>query len=252
MPLPSLRFVDDFFTADRSECVAHAKRIFSRLVKCLLGPTAIAEHKLMHANPLPVLGIQDGINSAGVAFQPEAENVEKWIDSIKLAFKSKQLSGGEASSLAGKLSWASQHIFRKLGRAMLCPIFAQIRRSSSEVGEELAKVLSWWLGVLQQGSCEIRCWRVTHMKPVQLLCDARSTPPRVAAVLLIDGCCEYADMEPQTHTMEQFKRRGDNQIASLELLAIAFGLSTFEEKSRGRNIVVHSDNTTAENGVRKG
>ena len=90
------------------------------------------------------------------------------------------------------------------------------------------------------------------MKPVQLLCDARSTPPRVAAVLLIDGCCEYADMEPQTHTMEQFKRRGDNQIASLELLSIAFGLSTFEEKLRGRNIVVHSENTTAENGVRKG
>ena len=72
-----LRFVDDFFTADRSECAAHAKRIFARLVKCLLGPTAIAEHKLMHANPLPVLGIQVGINSAAAAFQPEAEKVEK-------------------------------------------------------------------------------------------------------------------------------------------------------------------------------
>ena len=46
--------------------------------------------------------------------------------------------------------------------------------------------------------------------------------------------------------------RGDNQIASLELLSIALGISTFEQKLRGRNVVVHSDNTTAEYGVRKG
>ena len=46
--------------------------------------------------------------------------------------------------------------------------------------------------------------------------------------------------------------RGDNQIASLELLSVAFGIFTFAEKLRGRNVVIHSDNTTAENGARKG
>ena len=95
----------------------------------------------------------------------------------------------------------------------------------------------------------------------------------MAAVLVADGKIEYADEEPSAEGMQQFQRRGDNQIASLELLSIAFGLSTFAEKLKGyaysvclvpclhcvacarlcrRNIVVHSDNTTAEHGVRKG
>ena len=47
----------------------------------------------MHANPLPILGIQVGINSAGVVFQPEAEKIARWIDLIKQALKRRSLSG---------------------------------------------------------------------------------------------------------------------------------------------------------------
>ena len=73
----------------------------------------------------------------------------------------------------------------------------------------------------------------SEQKPLQLLCDARSTPPRIAAVLVVDGRIEYADVEPSKEVMRQFKRRGDNQIASLELLSIAFGFSTFARELRG-------------------
>lgn len=73
----------------------------------------------------------------------------------------------------------------------------------------------------------------SEQKPLQLLCDARSTPPRIAAVLVADGRIEYADFEPSKEVMRQFTRRGDNQIASLELLSIAFGFSTFASKLRG-------------------
>jgi hypothetical protein len=105
--------VDDFFTADRSSCAAHAKQIFARLTRCMLGQTAIAKHKLQHANPLPVLGINVGVGKAGAIFQPEAEKIGKWIKQIQAALGSKRLSGGEASSLAGRLSWGAQHIFRR-------------------------------------------------------------------------------------------------------------------------------------------
>ena len=97
-----------------------------------------------------------------------------------------------------------------------------------------------------------RQWREIKQAPVHLLCDARSKPPRIAAVLICDGCIEFADMEPDEKVLRQFRARGDNQIASLELLAIAFGISTFEQKLKGRNVVIHSDNTTAEHGVRRG
>ena len=98
----------------------------------------------------------------------------------------------------------------------------------------------------------------------------RSTPPRIGAVLLDeDGCLTYTDHEPEQRILQQFFTRKDNQIASLEMLAIAYGwqpdaaicplrccistgLSTFKETLRGRRVIVHSGNTIAENGVRKG
>ena len=44
----------------------------------------------------------------------------------------------------------------RMGRAMLMPIFKQIRKASSEVDEELEKALRWWLAVLREDICEIR------------------------------------------------------------------------------------------------
>ena len=96
-----------------------------------------------------------------------------WI--VKAALDSKQLNGGEASSLAGRLSWGTQHIFRRqfatrsvqrclpcfffacrMGRAMLMPIFKQVKRASNQVDEELEKALRWWLEILKDEICEIR------------------------------------------------------------------------------------------------
>ena len=53
--------------------------------------------------------------------------------------------------------------------------------------------------------------------------DARSTPPRVAAVVIADGHFHYCDAEPQAHVLAQFAARNDGQITSLEMLAIAYG-----------------------------
>ena len=55
---------------------------------------------------------------------------------------------------------------------------------------------------------------------------ARSTPPRVAAVCIVDGAYLYADMAPSEEVLAQFRTRADNQIASLEMLAIACGTKT--------------------------
>ena len=96
-----------------------------------------------------------------------------------------------------------------MGRAMLMPIFKQVRKASSEIDEELEKALLWWLAVLQESICEIRwgllycdtlqdivshgCifrqWHESEQQPVQLLCDARSTPPRIAAVPCMRYIC---------------------------------------------------------------
>lgn len=114
------RFVDDYFTADRAACAEHAKQCFARLVRCMLGKTAIAEHKLQHANPLPILGFEVGVGKAGVIFQPDGEKKEQWVLQIKTALVRMRLDGGEASSLAGRLSFGAQHLFRRWLCACVC------------------------------------------------------------------------------------------------------------------------------------
>ena len=46
--------------------------------------------------------------------------------------------------------------------------------------------------------------------------------------------------------MESFQQRCDNQITTLEILAISVGLSTFCDKLAGRKVIVFGDNTGAE------
>ena len=104
-----------------------------------------------------------------------------WIQRILL---SGRLCGGEAGKLAGALQWAAQHTFRRLGRAMIRPLIRQEKKRSSLLDDELILALQWWLEVLQLGITQKRTWEKERKRPVHLFCDARSTPPRVAAVLV--------------------------------------------------------------------
>ena len=72
------------------------------MIRCLLGPDAVAEHKLHHGNPLTILGITLTINAAGIVCFPDEEKIAKWVSQIEQALKAGALYGGEASKLAGK------------------------------------------------------------------------------------------------------------------------------------------------------
>ena len=59
---------------------------------------------------------------------------------------------------------------------------------SSEMSNELLLALMWWRSVLSQGISERRDWREKDgeaAQPLQMYCDARSKPPRLAAVLFV-------------------------------------------------------------------
>ena len=112
--LPVSRFVDDYFAVERAACVEHAKQVFARLTRCMLGPTAIAEKKLEHGNPLTILGVETAIGGAGVIFQPEGSKKKKWIKQIQEILEKGSITTGEASKMAGRLMWAAQSIFRRM------------------------------------------------------------------------------------------------------------------------------------------
>ena len=106
----------------------------------------------------------------------------------------------------------------------------------------------WWLRVLQCTIVEEYEWSLPSSPPAHLYVDARGVPPRCAAVLVMDGHTSYTDGRPAQELVQRFAARDDNQIASLEMLAIAVGLSTFAPELANRRVVVYSDNTVAEVG----
>ena len=63
-------------------------------------------------------------------------------------------------------------------------MFASRRAKSSEVGKELELALRWFLEVTMEDLHEVSPWSRVRRQPIHLWCDARGTPPRVAAVLV--------------------------------------------------------------------
>ena len=250
--LPLLRYVDDYFSADRQSCAKHAMLCFARLVRCLLGSSAVSERKLCCASPLTLLGLDVSLSNVGARFTVHADKRQKWMKRIQSALDSNLMSCGLASKLAGALSWATSNLFHRLGRALLRPLFAQARGRTQNVNSSLRLCLEWWLEVLASDVCELVPWKLSHQKCVHLFCDARSVPPRIAAVLLIDGQQYFTDCEPPVAAMEFFRPRADNQIMGLELLSIALGLSSFGPMLTGRKVLVFSDNVGSEYNAKKG
>ena len=95
----------------------------ARLVRCLLGESAISGKKSQQGNPLVILGIEVTLSSTGACYRPEDAKLAEWSAQIERILSEGVLCGGEASKLAGKLQWGVQHTFRRLGRAMIGPIF---------------------------------------------------------------------------------------------------------------------------------
>ena len=98
-----------------------------------------------------VLGLQINIFNDYLTVWPSDEKVEKWIYRIEKALESGFLKAGPASKLAGALNWTCQNIFRKLGRAMLRPLYHQQRYRAGRIGKHLQLCLEWWLDVLDIG-----------------------------------------------------------------------------------------------------
>ena len=150
--------------------------------------------------------------------------------------------------MVGRLLFGAQYIFRKMGRAMLRPIYQQqfdpLR--GGRVGASLRLALEWWAQVL---SCEVHEKIPLQLRPkpqVELFCDARSTPPRVAAVMYKDHHVAYTAWDVPDSVTRTFNQRRDAQIMGLELLAVLIGIATFMPQLRHCAVQIWEDNQGGE------
>ena len=250
--LPCLRYVDDYFGPGHPATIEHAKNAFARLVRMLLGPSALSEHKLSCGPALEILGLDVSMSARGISLQPSIKKAEKWSAAILAVLQSGTLTAGQASKLSGALAWAGQHSFERIGRAMLQPLYEQQRRRRSDLRPELRTALAWWLDILGERIHQVRPWAEPSAGVAHLFADARGAPARLAAVLLMDGGTLWTDAEPDDALRSACCERSDNQIMAWELLSIALGVRTFAPLLRNRRLIVWSDNVGAECAVRKG
>ena len=241
--IPVLRYVDDYFSADRKELAEHAMQCFARLTRILLGCTSVSDRKLDFGASLLVLGIVVEPAFSGVRFVLSAEKAQKYRDVIGRALQSGYLSCGESVKLAGKLMFATQHLFNRVGRALIKPVYAQKLSVQGVVGPRLRDALQWWFRILMLEISEMRDWEQVDNGVCHLFVDAASTPARCAAVLFHSGGIAYTDAAPNDAMWAMLKDRRDNQITGLEIWAIALGLSTFQEQIKGKTVFLYSDNT---------
>ena len=219
-----------------------------------MGATAIANKKLECGRALCVVGVDISLSDVGYTCRPSKDKVGKCIAVIEQALDCGQLPVGCAEKLAGRLSWACQYLFHRLGRAMLRPIFRHKFSKSGRIDRTagLRVALTWWGWILKQDIVEERAWNAPVGDCAFLFVDARGVPPRCAAVLYVDGMWHYTDGAPDQKFLDCLQDRKDNQIMSLETMAISVGLASFAEELRGRKVLVFSDNTGAEAAARRG
>lgn len=149
---------------------------FARLVRILLGPDSVAVQKLACGLQLEVLGILISIDENGFRCEPAPRKVKKWLFDIDVVLSECRLLPGAASKMAGRLSWGSSHMFRKVGRAMLRAIFDQKTRKDGHLSIELEESLRWWKVVFQCGIAEVKEWEPPPGKPCT--CSAMREAPQ--------------------------------------------------------------------------
>ena len=253
-----LRYVDDKFAPERRGTVAHATDCVVRVIQALLGQSSVSPKKVEHGEELIILGLRVRVCPAGFHAMPAEAKRARWQARISKALEADSLTPGECSKLVGALSWAGSAMFRRIGRALLRPLYSHSHGRRARLSEDTRLALRWWLHVLTLNLHQERAWsRPTPDgaadDPFVLLADARSTPPRVAAILVSPtGEIEFCELVPSAQLLSCFKVRNDGAIMALELLAVAVGVCTFADRIANKKVRILSDNTGAESTLRKG
>ena len=192
------------------------------------------------------LGSQLSIGEGAVTWSLCEAKKEAWLFQLNEALASDQLSPGDASKLHGRLNFACQKVFGKVGRAAMRPIcHRQTQQGVSRLGPALRSALVWWRRFLSSAPCAtIRQRDRLACEPEYVLfTDAEGTGGVGAFLAGHSSCAFIADRLPSALWAKLKKRR--TQINVLELCACWLALHTFAERLRGCKILMLIDNTCA-------
>ena len=253
LKIPILRYVDDYFTAERPAVAQHGMRCFMKMCRLLMGEDFMKEEKCLTGNPITILGLSVTASSDKITVWLDEAKRSKWSETIERAIDTRKLSATEAAKLAGRLNFTTSCIFQKLGRAPLAPIYTQQHAPlpAGTVSNRLMMALKWWSAFLKNPV--MRTHRHGHVPPcVHIFTDARGSPPRLAAVMETDGSIIYTDLATPKKLIKALVPRRDAQIMAQEMMAAYLALNTFASHLEEKCVHLWIDNSSGEGAFRRG
>ena len=146
--LPALRYVDDIFMAVPHQLGSLARTIMEDVIQAL-GWHLEPDKTEGPTQQLTVLGVSITIDNKSIALQPDPIKVAVWLRQMQECIDQDIMHASTASKLAGRLTFAGQSIFGRVGRAHVRPIYDRIYTGHSALDPALRHSLLWWIELLQ-------------------------------------------------------------------------------------------------------
>ena len=256
---PVCRYVDDFFGASKVGVKLTGGVILSVLASLLGYPCARPCDESKSADlavAMTVLGSLCAVSFSECVLytKVDPEKAQKYRAQLASLLSSQTLSAGEASKLAGRLSFAVTVSGNHVGRAFIKPCYAQARSPLPHdmVSPRLHQAAEWFDAYLQVCPAAARRCKATERTQCVTWSDAAGATRWVAAVLEAGGQYFWTRMQTPDFVWGQLLDRGDSQIGFQEMLGLLLVWETFQSWLAGALWVSFVDNDGVLHAVMKG
>ena len=250
--LPVLRYVDDLFLAVPAHVGDIARRILEEVV-AQLGWHLASEKTEGPVKDMVILGVLVSVHHSHLRLQPEEQKAELWLQQLRDVLSANLLRPGEASKLAGRLSFAQQAVFGRVGRAQLRPLFRRAHSKHTCLTSELRRTVTWWVRLLQAGVCSAKFPLSDEgPSPALLYTDAVGGGRMGMALYSAEGrLLKWSALTPSKRLHATLLPR-KNQVNAWETMAALWAVIQSAAALRGRPVHLYVDNTVAQGALRKG
>ena len=161
---------------------------------------------------------------------------------------------GQASKLAGRLSFAVTASAGRVGRAFLRPFFAQSHDPlpGNRASPQLMRACEWFVHYLAVRPPFLQPSRLQGLRHVTTWSDAAGLSRWVAAVAYVDGEFLWTRILTPDAVWEQLLERGEHQIGVQEMLGVMLAWATFESVLCGSLWTAFIDNDGVLGAILKG
>ena len=252
---PGCRYVDDFFGASRKGVRLTGGVILSMLASVLGFPCDDSKNA-DYAAAMTVLGCLCTVSFAERVLytRVDAEKASKYRLQLKELLELQHLSPGDASKLAGRLSFAVTVSGCRVGRAYIKPFYAQAHSPTAPntVSTRLLQSARWFHAYLEKCPFSVRRVRTEHAAQCITWSDAAGATKWVAAIASVQGQYFWTRLKTPDDVWEQLLDRGDFQIGFQELLGLLLAWGTFGHLLKGACWLAFVDNDGVLHAVMKG